>query len=104
MAIASELELYKSATCPPASAMASATAQPIPADAPVMAVTLLLMENCWRTLSGMLGKGLGRRGVELVSSRVMDMFGGLGGGLGWVGVEMGVMLEVLRDFVWRVGR
>lgn len=82
--MASELELYKSATWPPASAMASATAQPIPADAPVMAVTLLLMENCWRTLSGMLGKGLGGRGVELASSRVMDMFGKFGR---WVGLE-----------------
>lgn len=51
----------------------------------------------------MLGKGLGWRGVELASSRVMDMFEKFGRWLGWSGVEMGVMLEVLRDF-WMESR
>ena len=55
-------ELYHSATFPPASAMASATAPPIPSAAPVTMITLPFMLNCCMTFVGVSGTGLGNPG------------------------------------------
>lgn len=65
--------LYHSAISAPASAMASATANPIPSDAPVMATTLPLILNCSSTLEGVSGTGRGCLGVAQ-SSIVIDIF------------------------------
>lgn len=65
--------LYHNAKSAPASAMASATANPIPSEAPVMATTLPLILNCSKTLDGVLGTGRGCLGVAQ-SSMVIDIF------------------------------
>lgn len=67
-------ELYHRATFPPASAMAVATARPIPSAAPVITTTLPLRRSCSTTLDGVSGKGLGNPSRTLAqSSNVMDM-------------------------------
>lgn len=79
-------ELYQRATSPPASAMASATAKPIPSAAPFTTMTFPFMENCSNTLFGVSGTGRGNPSLGvLLSDSETDMLryavGRLGSGL-----------------------
>lgn len=73
-AMAASLELYHKATSPPASAIADATARPIPSAAPLTTVTLPFIWNCSRTLEGTIGNGFGNPGrATPASSMVIDI-------------------------------
>jgi hypothetical protein len=64
---------YQRATLAPASAMASATAKPMPSAAPVTMTVLPVSLNCSKTLLGPGGVGRAVRGVASDSSSVTDM-------------------------------
>lgn len=73
-------ELYHKATLAFASAIASATAYPIPSAAPVTTTTLPLRRNCSRTFEGVSGNGRGNPSrLGALSLIDMDMFMGIGG-------------------------
>src|SRR5258706_16113938 len=55
--------LYHRARFAPASAMASATENPIPSEAPVIQTNRPFIESCSKTFSGVAGTGLGARGA-----------------------------------------